>query len=213
MKKRSIITLIIVLVLSFMILPTFAANDFEVDLAAKGGEERPAHGYGDTKTLLLGYGGKVDLGSIDLSQYERIEVTYATDMGFKAKTATMTRNSGFGIKSAADPHYGAVTGFNDEKSLGFADAEDAYVTNEDGANWDKGERVAVIDIKDVTHNGNVYLMTFNSEGNEFLIAGIKFFAKTAATEPETNVPTGDISLITLAMVSAFSTMALKKKRR
>lgn len=47
----------------------------------------------------LGYNNSWPIGLFDLTGFEAVEVTYATDMNFKAKQASMTLTSCFALMS------------------------------------------------------------------------------------------------------------------
>lgn len=208
MKKLTVFVLVLVLALSMVIVPSHAAEDVVVDLGAVGGTaDYSAHGYGNLKLIKFGYGSKINIGTFDLSQYDRVEITYATDRGFKAFQEGMSHVSVLGIKSAADPIFGYVdTPFNEENSLGWAELTDASDINPSGANWDKTERTVVIDVSGQNYNGPIWLSCFNSTGNETLVVSIKFVAKSA------NPETADFGFIGMAVVSLYSTVLMKKKK-
>ena len=158
---------------------------------------------------MFGYEKVVELGNFDLSKYEAMEITYATDLGFEAKKEDMKHVAVLGIKSAKSPIFGfANQDFNEENSLGWAPLTDADPNaNPDGVNWDKGERKCVIDLSGQNYNGDVYLMCFNSTGNETLVVEIKLIAA------QENPTTGDFGIIGMAIVTAYATTLTKKKKR
>jgi hypothetical protein len=176
MKRIVQILLAIVMVIS---LSTFFASAEEsdtvtLDLAALGGSQSyTPHGYAGVTGLMFGYGTVVDLGSYDLSQYGALKVTYATDMGYKAYQDGMTATAMFALKSNATTIGYANVGPNTEGLIASADCVDASEVNPEGVNWGKGERAAVIDLKDVDYNGEVYLSHFNSSGNEALVVKLE----------------------------------------
>ncbi len=182
MKKIISIVLAIALVICLCTVSAFAAEDYEVDLSTLSGSAAnySAHGYGDRVLVMFGYGTVVSLGTIDLSQYDACEITYATDLGYKAFQDGMKATAMWALKSNAESIGYVDVGPNEDGLLGKADCVDAYITNESGANWDKGERVATIDLSGVDYNGEVFLSHFNSTGNEGLCVGIKFVAKAEA---------------------------------
>lgn len=210
MKKLFALMLVFVMIFSMTIMPSFAEDDLVIDLAAIGGVENyTPHGYPGRKLLMFGYGTVFKLGNFDLSKYDAMEITYATDLGFKAKKDDMKHVAVLGIKSANAPLFGyAHLDFNEENSLGWAPLTDADPNaNPDGTNWGKGERKCVIDLSDQNYSGDVYLMCFNSTGNETLVVEIKLIAA------QENPSTGDFGIIGMAIVSVFATTLTRKKKR
>jgi hypothetical protein len=202
--------LVLIMVLSMTLMPSFAEDDLVIDLGAIGGVENYGpHGYAGRKLIMFGYEKVVELGNFDLSKYEAMEITYATDLGFEAKKEDMKHVAVLGIKSAKSPIFGfANQDFNEENSLGWAPLTDADPNaNPDGVNWDKGERKCVIDLSGQNYNGDVYLMCFNSTGNETLVVEIKLIAA------QENPTTGDFGIIGMAIVTAYATTLTKKKKR
>jgi hypothetical protein len=210
MKKLMVFLLVLIMVLSMTLMPSFAEDDLVIDLGAIGGVENYGpHGYAGRKLIMFGYEKVVELGNFDLSKYEAMEITYATDLGFEAKKEDMKHVAVLGIKSAKSPIFGfANQDFNEENSLGWAPLTDADPNaNPDGVNWDKGERKCVIDLSGQNYNGDVYLMCFNSTGNETLVVEIKLIAA------QENPTTGDFGIIGMAIVTAYATTLTKKKKR
>ena len=202
--------LVLIMVLSMTLMPSFAEDDLVIDWGAIGGVENYGpHGYAGRKLIMFGYEKVVELGNFDLSKYEAMEITYATDLGFEAKKEDMKHVAVLGIKSAKSPIFGfANQDFNEENSLGWAPLTDADPNaNPDGVNWDKGERKCVIDLSGQNYNGDVYLMCFNSTGNETLVVEIKLIAA------QENPTTGDFGIIGMAIVTAYATTLTKKKKR
>ena len=127
MRKRIVFMLVMVVVLSMTLIPSSAEDDLVVDLGAIGGVENYGpHGYPDQKLLMFGYGTVVKLGNFDLSKYDAMEITYATDLRFQAMKEGMKHVAILGIKSAESPIFGyANLDFNEENSLGWAPLTDA----------------------------------------------------------------------------------------
>ena len=89
MKKLMVFLLVLIMVLSMTLMPSFAEDDLVIDLGAIGGVENYGpHGYAGRKLIMFGYEKVVELGNFDLSKYEAMEITYATDLGFEAKKRT-----------------------------------------------------------------------------------------------------------------------------
>ena len=179
MKKIITIVLAMVMVLSLCTLNAFAAEDYEVDLSTLSGAAAnySAHGYPDRTLVMFGYGTVVSLGTLDLSQYDSCEVTYATDLGYKALIDGMNATAMWALKSNSETIGYVNVGPNEDGLIAKGDCVDASIINEEGANWDKGERTTVIDLSNVDYNGEVFLSHFNSTGNEGLCVSIKFVAK------------------------------------
>ena len=167
-------------------LITAENGDYTVNLSLLEGVSSnwASHGYPDRTMRNLGYNNSWPIGLFDLTGFEAVEVTYATDMGFKAKQASMTLTSCFALMSenvtigcADQPAYS-----NPDKIIALANCTDASVLNPDAAGWAQGERTAVIDVSESTYQGPIALSHFNSTGNEALVVGIKFIAKKAPVE-------------------------------
>ena len=167
-------------------LITAENGDYTVNLSLLEGVSSnwASHGYPDRTMRNLGYNKSWPIGLFDLTGFEAVEVTYATDMNFKAKQASMTLTSCFALMSenvtigcADQPAYS-----NPDKIIALANCTDASVLNPDAAGWAQGERTAVIDVSESTYQGPIALSHFNSTGNEALVVGIKFIAKKAPVE-------------------------------
>ena len=167
-------------------LITAENGDYTVNLSLLEGVSSnwASHGYPDRTMRNLGYNNSWPIGLFDLTGFEAVEVTYATDMNFKAKQASMTLTSCFALMSenvtigcADQPAYS-----NPDKIIALANCTDASVLNPDAAGWAQGERTAVIDVSESTYQGPIALSHFNSTGNEALVVGIKFIAKKAPVE-------------------------------
>lgn len=220
MKKLVSIVVVVAMCLALS-LTAFAA---EVDLAAIGGkQEYNPHGYPDAYGVMLGYGNKVALGEYNLADYEAVVITYATDLGFIAEQDSMPCSAFFAICDAEVNVGYADSGIQNEANiLAKADAEDAYIANEAGVNWGKGERTVTIDLTDVSYNGNVWLSHYNSTGNEALVVGIEFVEAGAGTdtdtdtdageEPEQNAPTGDVNVVFAVVAAALVLTVICKKK-
>ena len=202
---------IFLIVLTAMLCVMLATTSFAaLDLAALGGTQNyTAHGYAGKDCIIFGYNkAPVDLGSYDLSKYESIVVTYATDLGFQALKDGMPVTAFFAIVSEGGQCVGwADSGIkNPEKILASADCTDARSDiYPDGVNWGKGERTAVIDVSDLDYTGPVLLSHYNSTGNEALVVGIELIEKVD------NGETGDFGIMFLVVAAALGTVGAKKK--
>jgi hypothetical protein len=172
---------------------------------------------------MLGYGNKVALGEYNLADYEAVVITYATDLGFIAEQDSMPCSAFFAICDAEVNVGYADSGIQNEANiLAKADAEDAYIANEAGVNWGKGERTVTIDLTDISYSGNVWLSHYNSTGNEALVVGIEFVEAGADTdtdtgadedkEPEQNAPTGDVNVVFAVVAAALVLTVICKKK-
>ena len=170
-------------------LITAENGDYTVDLSLLEGVSSNwvNHGYPDLISKELAYQNSWPIGLFDLTGFEAVEVTYATDMGFKAKKEGMTLTSCFALMSenvtigcAEQPSYS-----NPDKIIALADCTDATVTNKDAGGWAQGERTAVIDVSESTYQGPIALSHFNSTGNTVLVVGIKFIAKEEPADEKT----------------------------
>lgn len=159
-----------------------AAEDLVIDVGTLAGAAAnyAPHGYGDRKLVMFGYGTVVSLGNIDLSKYDACVITYATDLNYPAYQAGMTAQAMWALKSNNVSIGYVNVGPNWEGILGKGDVITAggwYKPNTAGANWDIGERTAVIDLTDQDYSGEVFLSHFNSTGNEALLVGVKFLSR------------------------------------
>ena len=170
-------------------LITAENGDYTVNLSLLEGVSQnwASHGYPDLISKELGYNNSWPIGLFDLSGFESVEVTYATDLGFVAKQESMTLTSCFALMSenvtigcADQPAYS-----NPDKIIALANCTDASVLNPDAANWAQGERTAVIDVSESTYQGSIALSHFNSTGNTALVVGIKFIAKEQPADEKT----------------------------
>ena len=170
-------------------LITAENGDYTVNLSLLEGvwQNWASHGYPDLISQNLGYNNSWPIGLFDLSGFESVEVTYATDMGFEAKKEDMTLTSCFALMSenvtigcANQTEYS-----NADKIIALANCTDASVLNPDAASWARGERTAVIDVSESTYQGPIALSHFNSTGNTALVVGIKFIAKEQPADEKT----------------------------
>ena len=127
-------------------------GDYTVDLSKLAGTTQSfsPHGYPDLKSMNMGYNDTLPLGLFDLTGFESVEITYATDAGFKAKHgnmavvscfALMSENVSIGFADASDYQ-------NKDKIIAKGDCVDASVTNPSGAGWAQNERTVSISIAD-----------------------------------------------------------------
>lgn len=153
--------------------------------------------------------------SIDLTDYERIEITYATKEGFVAVEGD--KCAAIGLKSSGTTFGVIPNQRNDEGLVVIAEITDAEITNPDATGIKRTERKVVMDISDLTYNGLLVLHTYNVSNpdlDSIVISEVKFIAKTQPTtepETETNPQTGDIGLASLAGI-LVSTVLFKKRK-
>lgn len=159
-------------------------GDYTVDLSKLAGTTQSfgAHGYPDLKSMNMGYNDTLPLGLFDLTGFESVEITYATDAGFKAQHSNMSVVSCFALMSAnVSIGFGDAPDYqNKDKIVAKGDCVDASITNPSGGGWAQNERTVSINVADSTYIGDLVLSHFNSLGNTALVVGVKFIAKTEA---------------------------------
>ncbi len=212
MKKIVAIFAVIAMLCTFAV----TSSALNVDIAELEGakQEFGPHGYPDVDGYMFDITVGVKIGNYDLSKYDQIKITYATDGSFKAKTDDMKVTSFFAV--AGGEITGGVGCFtesikNEDKILAKVDCTDAVVVNPGGINWDKNERTAVIDISDVDNNGEVWLYHFNAApGHQALVTAIKLIeadgdeVDVGDKDPAENPETGDFAVVAVAAVAALA---------
>ncbi len=210
MKK--FIALVTVAVMMLSLVSVVSAADVTIDIAACGGTKDFApHGYADTAAKIYDYGVSLDIGTHDLSKYSAIKVTYATADVYVAQ------KDGMPIPAFIAATEGEVEGGvgqadsgikNEDKIIGKANCTDATVTNENGANWDKYERSAIIDISASNYNGDVRIYHYNSTGNQILVVGVELLENAigdgAGSTDDKNPATSDLAVVAISVVAAFA---------
>ncbi len=190
------------------------AENVTIDLSTIDGatDSYGPHGYPGAYGVMFDYGININLGNYDLSKYESIKITYATDANFVAKHDQMTEPSFFAVtngKVSGGVGQGNTGVQNADKILARGVCTDAdNSANPAGINWDKNERTATIDLTNVDANGDIYLYHYNSQGNQALVTGIRLIAIEAdggnADDGADNPETSDISVVIIAAVAAFA---------
>jgi len=160
-------------------------EDVEFDLAALGGKaEYTPHGYGDKVCLMLGYVNVHSLGILDLSNYSKLIITYATHHPYLNKYDDMPCNSMFALcKNGITVGYASV---DKREEAGILAQQDT--ANSTGA-WANGERTCEIDLTDVDYNGEIFLSHYNATGMEALVSKIVLVAGSDKTTDTTSFPT------------------------
>ncbi|MFR1518286.1 MAG: dockerin type I repeat-containing protein [Clostridia bacterium] len=166
-------------------------GDYTVDLAKlanmKPAGTYAAHGYPDLVSQLLGYDNHLPIGLFDLTNFDSVEITYATDANFKAKYPEMSVTSCFALMSKdVSVGYATLPDYQYKESIiAMGNCADASVLNPDAGGWAQNERKAIIDVSNLNYTGQITLSHFNSLGNETLLVGIKFIAKKAPAAEKT----------------------------
>ena len=106
------------------------------------------------------------LGEIDLSQYTAVEIFYGSGKDSKLGD----EGCFFALDDVSNP----VKNQNSADIFGAAKAENAIMS------W-QGDRTAVIDLSQVTHNGKVYLTFFMGHTNGINIYSIRFVGRGATS--------------------------------
>lgn len=167
-------------------------------------------------------GTTVESASIDLTEYESIEITYGTKEGFIAQSddlcaALLFISTSYNVGFIPSP-------INDSGLIVAGNLSDAEITNPDAEGIKSTERKVTLDVSSLTYNGPMILSVYNvgtADLDSVVVSKVKFIAKEVpnteptsepTSEPETTNPqTGDISLLTYELVS-LSAVFLKKKK-
>lgn len=225
MKKILSLILVIAMIASVGLVSSFAAGNVEVDLSKlpEAKTDFAAHGYEGVSAFLIGYSEVYSLGTLNLADYDKMEISYATDKNFQNFYEGMSHNAVLGIKSARSSYGQVETPFNDEDSLAWGELEAAYETNPDGSNWDKNERVCTLDLSDVDYNGEVFLTSFSSTGNQILVVKVKLIAEASTEDPSNpgdttnpdnqNPGTADSTAVVFMIAAAAVVVTLLLKKR
>ena len=148
-------------------------GNYVVDMSTLSGTgyraEFGAAGYA-SPLQLLGYGVAIDLGSMDLSKYSSVKITYGCDGGPGTEANFAAASSlAIGLKSE-NSSYGQATDDNFSGDIAHTD----MVFSSTGWAW--GAREAVVDLSGVDYNGNVWVAVHNPAGTEIAISAIEFIA-------------------------------------
>ncbi len=131
-----------------------------------------------------------DLGSVNLSKYIRVEITYGSD----GNSQLGDEGCFFALDDASEP----------VKDAGRADIFGTAAAENATANW-QPDRTAVIDLSDVDYNGRVYLTFYLASTNGISIYSIKFVTDSTTvpdTDPDEPVISGNE--VTLSEVKTIS---------
>lgn len=136
-------------------------------------ESWAAAGY-SIPVMKLGYGSKIDLGEVDLSQYKYCYISYGADGGADLGGSGVKANIPCLIGLSTDGHwYGAIN--TEATEINVGETTLAYGACVDGQNgWASGIRTMCIDIFDVTYFGQLYTSHAQTVGNEIAISAIVF---------------------------------------
>lgn len=140
-------------------MSTLGGKGYKADFAAAGYH---------APLQLLGYDVTIDLGTIDLSLYSAVKITYGCD-GSPATAENFANASSLaiGLKSEGTS-YGQATDDNFNGDIAHTD----MVFSSNG--WATGAREAVVDLSEVDYNGNVWVAVHNPLGGEIAISAIEF---------------------------------------
>lgn len=210
MKKLLALVVTIVLLVSTATIGVFAADNLTIDLSkavAKAGFTDnspaglwPAAGYTDKYVLgFCNYGAYASIGSVDLSKYQSVVVTYARSVADnydgKATKFAFTKNGAIQNGQAAI----------DNATAGVV-AEYVFTGSVEGS-W-QGQVDETIAISS-TYSGEIFVANYldPTNTNGFVITNIEFIAKGAS-----NPQTLDIGFMSIAVMSLVG-LAVTKKRK
>ena len=118
---------------------------------------------------LLGYDQTVYLGTLDLSLYSEVRISYSCDgSDVTAKAFAAASSPDIGLKSEASS-FGEETYSNYEGAIAYTD----MVFSEHGWNGD-GVRTAVIDLTGISYAGDVWAAVHNPQGTQICIHSVHF---------------------------------------
>ena len=145
-----------------------------VDMSTMKGQK----GYNESSNALgiyspymfLEYNFNVYLGSVDLSKYSRVEITYCCDGSeITAQRFKESSSLAIGLKSE-NSSYGYDRTDNFDGDIAHTDM--VFVDK----SWAPGARTAVVDLSEITYNGEVWMAIHNPGGTFVAIMDIRFFA-------------------------------------
>ena len=120
--------------------------------------------------MFLEYNFNVYLGSVDLSKYSRVEITYCCDGSeITAQRFKDSSSLAIGLKSE-NSSYGYDRTDNFDGDIAHTDM--VFVDK----SWAPGARTAVVDLSEITYNGEVWMAIHNPGGTFVAIMDIRFFA-------------------------------------
>ena len=144
-----------------------------VDMSTMKGQK----GYNESSNALgiyspymfLEYNFNVYLGSVDLSKYSRVEITYCCDGSeITAQRFKESSSLAIGLKSENSSYgYDRTDNFNGD----IAHTDMVFVDK----SWAPGARTAVVDLSEITYNGEVWMAIHNPGGTFVAIMDIRFF--------------------------------------
>ena len=150
----------------------------EANAAIYDGDGFPEAGLPNATFCKLGYNNVIALGTMDLSQFIQVRITYSCDGS--DLTAGRFENSSslaIGLKSQGTS-YGQETTDNFDGNLACTDMVFS------SGSW-TDIRTAVVDLSEVFYNGDVWVAIHNPEGTEVLIHSITFvYGEKEAPAPE-----------------------------
>jgi hypothetical protein len=113
----------------------------------------------------LGYNNQLALGTIDLSQYSKAEIVYTH--GAPEDVFNATPSHAIGFKSSATAYGWATNEPNFTDDIAHAD-----MTWDGNGNSAAGMKTAVLDLSEVTYNGEVFLCVYNPAGTVIPVISI-----------------------------------------
>jgi hypothetical protein len=113
----------------------------------------------------LGYNNQLTLGTIDLSQYSKAEIVYSH--GASEDVFNATPSHAIGFKSSATAYGWATNEPNFTDDIAHAD-----MTWDGNGNSAAGMKTAVLDLSEVTYNGEVFLCVYNPAGTVIPVISI-----------------------------------------
>lgn len=148
-------------------------ENLTVDLTDFEGQDGYAEAWGTVVPVphvKMNHGVTIYLGQVDLSQYSAVRITYCCD-GSEFTEAEFEASSSLAIGlKRVDSSYGQGT--TDDFSGDIAHTDMVF----SNVGYFAGARDAVVDLSDVTYNGNVWVALHNPANTMIVITGIEFIA-------------------------------------
>ena len=148
-------------------------ENLTVDLRNLESQTGYAESWGTTVPVphfKMNNGVTIHLGQMDLSKYTAVRITYCCDGSvFTQAEFEASSSLAIGLKRV-DSSYGQGT--EDDFSGDIAHTDMVFSST----GYHKGARDAVVDLSDVTYNGNVWVALHNPANTMIVITGIEFIA-------------------------------------
>lgn len=138
-----------------------------------------AAGYPDSVGMAtIGYNAAVFLGNMDLTLYDYVDITYATDRNFLAKPEGASYTGVIGLKYKNKSFGWNGQDFRKDGTIAYNFVSDASGSG----NWAANERKMRIKL-DTTYSGPVFMTSYNGSISDILLVSAIFHKKSTPTQP------------------------------